>query len=104
MQTLLKLEMLSKKVKKDFNIIITAVIAVVNAKINPLNILKSVREANKASSLLDEFREQANKPNDVYNLRDDYLFFENRLIMSDKDRLRVKLLNVKGKIGIKELV
>jgi hypothetical protein len=41
MQTLLKPEVLSKEVKKDLNTT-AAVIAVVNAKINPPNILESV--------------------------------------------------------------
>jgi hypothetical protein len=67
MQTLLKPEVLSKEVKKDFNTT-TAVIAVVNAKINPPNILESVRETNKASPLLNKFRKQAGKPDSTYNL------------------------------------
>jgi hypothetical protein len=55
MQTLLKPEILSEEIKKNFNIII-ATIAVINAKINPFNILKSVREINKVNSLFNKFR------------------------------------------------
>jgi NRPS condensation-like uncharacterized protein len=67
MQTLLKPEILSKEVKKNLNTT-TATVAVVNAKINPPNILKSVREINKASPLLNKFRKQANKPDSIYSL------------------------------------
>jgi hypothetical protein len=84
--------MLSKEVKKNLNIT-AAIIAVINAKINSPNILESVREINKVSSLFNKFRKQANKPDNTYSLRNDYLFFEDRLIMSDEGRLHVKLLN-----------
>jgi hypothetical protein len=83
---------LFKEVKKDLNTI-TATIAVVNAKINPPDILKSVREVNKVSSLLNKFRKQADKPDNTYNLRDDYLFFEDRLVIPDEGRLHVKLID-----------
>jgi hypothetical protein len=83
---------LSKEIKKDLNTT-TAVIAVVNAKINPLNILESVQEINKASSLLNKFRKQAGKPDNTYSLRDNYLFFEDRLMVPDEGRLHVKLIN-----------
>jgi hypothetical protein len=59
--------MLSEEVRKNLNTI-TATIAVVNAKINPPNILESVREVNKASPLLNKFRKQANKPDNIYSL------------------------------------
>jgi hypothetical protein len=104
MQTLLKPEILSEEVKKDLDIIITtAAIAVINVKTNPnddaLNqshspdILESVREANKVSPLLDEFRKQTSKPDNTYNLRDNYLFFEDRLVIPDEGRLHIKLIN-----------
>jgi hypothetical protein len=92
MQTFLKPEVLSKEVKKNLNTI-AATIAVINGKINPLNILKSVREINKVSPLLNKFRKQAGKPDNIYSLRNNYLFFEDRLMISDEGRLYVKLIN-----------
>jgi hypothetical protein len=116
MQTLLKPEMLSEEVKKDLDTIITTTaIAVINVKANPNDdasesgnlpvnansdpelqppdILKSVRKANKVSPLLDKFRKQTSKPDNTYNLRNNYLFFEDRLIIPDEGRLHVKLID-----------
>jgi hypothetical protein len=93
MQTLLKPEMLSEEVKKDLD---TTAVAVVNVEASPnedTDILESVREVNKASPLLNEFREQTNKPDSSYSLRDSYLFFEDRLVVPDEDRLHVKLID-----------
>jgi hypothetical protein len=84
--------MLSKEIKKNFNII-AATIVVINAKINPFNILKSVREINKVSPLFNKFRKQANKSDNIYNLWNDYLFFEDRLIILNEGRLYIKFFN-----------
>jgi hypothetical protein len=65
--SLLKPEMLSEEVKKNLNIT-AATVAVIDAKINPLDIPESVREVNKVSPLLNKFRKQANKPDNTYSL------------------------------------
>jgi hypothetical protein len=59
--------MLSEEVKKNLNIT-AATVAVIDAKINPLDIPESVREVNKVSPLLNKFRKQANKPDNTYSL------------------------------------
>ena len=121
MQTLLKPEMLSIEVKKDLNIPLNVAVMEAEAdaadsasnrtpdvrldsgnlpdsaspdpELQPADILERVREANKASLLLDEFRKQASEPDSAYSLRDGYLFWENRLVVADEDRLRVKLID-----------
>jgi transposase InsO family protein len=60
---------------------------------NEPDILEEIRRTNRTSTTLDELRKRAQDPNEPYNLQNGYLFWENRLVVAEDDRLRTRLIS-----------